>query len=94
MAPAVTKSHPQLTLEGARIALEAAKSHAKKIGVPMNIAIVDAATHLLAFERMEGAKITSISIAMDKAFTASGHRVGMYFFQLSVNGIVKRSGKG
>jgi uncharacterized protein GlcG (DUF336 family) len=72
-----TKNQPQLTLQGARIALSAAESHAKTIGVPMNIAIVDASTHLLAFARMDGAKITSISIAMDKAFTAAGHRVGM-----------------
>ncbi|EHK97315.1 putative epoxide hydrolase [Glarea lozoyensis 74030] len=70
-----TKSQPQLTLQGAHIALAAAQSHAKIIGVPMNIAIVDASTNLIAFERMDGAKITSISIAMDKAFTAAGHRV-------------------
>ncbi|KAF2684068.1 DUF336-domain-containing protein [Lentithecium fluviatile CBS 122367] len=38
------------------------------------IAVVDSACHLLAFERMEGAKITSINIAIDKAFTAAGHR--------------------
>jgi uncharacterized protein GlcG (DUF336 family) len=73
-----TKPHPQLTLAGARIALSAAQSHAKAIGMPMNIAIVDASTHLIAFERMDGAKITSISIAMDKAFTAAGHRVGEF----------------
>ena len=42
-------------------------------GVPMNIAIVEAGTHLVAFERMEGAKTTSTSIAMDKAFAAAGH---------------------
>ena len=41
----------------------------------MNIAIVDAATHLVAFARMEDAKTTSTSIAMDKAFTAAGHRM-------------------
>jgi uncharacterized protein GlcG (DUF336 family) len=44
-------------------------------GVPMNIAIVDAATHLVAVARMEDAKTTSTSIAMDKAFTAAGHRM-------------------
>jgi len=41
----------------------------------MNIAIVDAGTHLVAFERMEGAKTTSTSIAIDKAFSAAGHRM-------------------
>ena len=70
-----TKTVPTLTLEGARVALAAAEQRAKEIGVPMNIAIVDHATHLLNFARMEGAKFTSINIAIDKAFTAAGHKV-------------------
>lgn len=69
-----TKTVPVLTLDGARIALSAAETRAKAIRVPMNIAITDNACHLLAFARMEGAKITSINIAIDKAFTAAGHR--------------------
>ena len=39
-----------------------------------NIALVDSTTQLLHFTRMPAAKLTSISIAMDKAFTAAGHR--------------------
>ena len=70
-----TTSVPTLTLDGARIAVEAAESHAQSISVPMNIAIVDSACHLLAFIRMEGAKVTSINLAIDKAFTAAGHRI-------------------
>ena len=70
-----TKTTPTLTLTGARLALAAAEKRALEIGVPMNIAIVDASCHLLAFARMEGAKITSINTAIDKAFTAAGHRV-------------------
>ena len=50
-----------LTLEGAKIAVAAAEKKAKEIGVDMNIAVIDASTHLLHFSRMEGAKITSIS---------------------------------
>lgn len=42
------------------------------MGLDMNIAIVDASTHLLAFARMPEAKITSIDIAINKAFTAAG----------------------
>jgi uncharacterized protein GlcG (DUF336 family) len=38
----------------------------------MNIAIVDASTYLLHFERMPGAKLTSVDISMNKAFTAAG----------------------
>ncbi|KAF2727995.1 DUF336-domain-containing protein, partial [Polyplosphaeria fusca] len=66
---------PTLTLSGAQTILTACQTHAQKIGVPMNIAVVDAHTHLLAFARMPGAKLTSINIAIDKAFTAAGHRV-------------------
>ena len=56
-----TKTQELLTLEGAKIAIAAAEKKAKEIGVDMNIAVVDASTHLLHFTRMEGAKITSIS---------------------------------
>lgn len=69
-----TKSTPNLTLSGARTALAAAEVAAARIGVPMNVAIVDSSCQLIAFNRMEGAKITSINIAIDKAFTAAGHR--------------------
>lgn len=56
-----TKTQEMLTLEGAKIAVTAAEKKAKEIGVDMNIAVVDASTHLLHFSRMPGAKITSIS---------------------------------
>lgn len=39
-----------------------------------NIALVDSTLHLLHFTRMPNAKLTSIQIAIDKAFTAAGHR--------------------
>ncbi|KAF2279246.1 DUF336-domain-containing protein [Westerdykella ornata] len=79
-----TKSIPVLTLDGARTALAAAEQRAKEIGVPMNIAIVDSSCHLLAFARMEGAKITSIDIAIDKAFTAAGHRAPTSIYKENV----------
>jgi uncharacterized protein GlcG (DUF336 family) len=79
-----TKSLPVLTLEGARKALAAAEVRAKEIGVPMNIAVVDSACHLLAFARMDGAKITSINIAIDKAFTAAGHRAPTSIYKENV----------
>lgn len=56
-----TKTQEQLTLEGAKLAVAAAEKKAKQIGVDMNIAVVDASTHLLHFSRMSNAKITSIS---------------------------------
>ncbi len=59
-----------VTLESALIMIEAARQHATKIGVMMNIAVVDAGAHLVAFARMDGAWLGSIDIAQDKAFTA------------------------
>jgi glc operon protein GlcG len=63
----VTRNHLKLTLEGARAVLAAAQRRANEIERPMNIAVVDASGHLLAFERMDGAKLSSIRIAMVKA---------------------------
>ena len=69
--PYVTTNHPKLTLEGAEAVLSAAKEHAARIGVPMNIAIVDEGGHLIAFARMDGAKLSSIDIALNKAVAAA-----------------------
>lgn len=44
------------------------------ICIDFNIALVDTTTSLLHFTRMPTAKLTSIQIAIDKAFTAAGHR--------------------
>jgi uncharacterized protein GlcG (DUF336 family) len=49
----------------------AAKAKADSIGVPMNVAVLDAAGHLKAFLRMDGALLGSIDIAMRKARTAA-----------------------
>jgi uncharacterized protein GlcG (DUF336 family) len=65
---------PRLTLVGAKLALEAAERKAAEIGQPMDIAVVDDGGNLLAFSRMDGARITSIDIATNKAFTAAGAR--------------------
>ncbi|KAJ5042272.1 uncharacterized protein L3040_004824 [Drepanopeziza brunnea f. sp. 'multigermtubi'] len=82
--PPPTQTHEQLTLAGARLALAAAERRAQELGLGMNIAVVDGATHLLCFARMPGAKITSIGIAIDKAFTAAGHRLGTHLYKEAV----------
>lgn len=61
-----------LDLNDAQVMLKAAKAKAEEIGVPMCIAITDTSGNLIAFERMDGGKVTSITIAIDKSFTASG----------------------
>ncbi len=69
---------PKLTIEDARKILAGARRQAEQIGVPMDIAVTDDGGHLLTFERMDGAKITSIQVAMDKAFTAACTRKGTH----------------
>lgn len=60
----------KLTLDQAHLALHHALKKAQEMGLKMNIAIVDDATHLMAFSRMEGAWLGSIDIAIKKAKTA------------------------
>jgi uncharacterized protein GlcG (DUF336 family) len=50
--------------------LAAAQDRAAAIGVPVNIAVLDAGAHLKAFVRMDGAVLGSIDVAMKKARTA------------------------
>src|SRR5690606_20382706 len=59
----------RLDLADAGLLLEGARADA--IGVPMCIAITDESGNLIAFERMDGGKITSSTIAIDKSYTAS-----------------------
>jgi glc operon protein GlcG len=72
--PLVNRNNPKLTLEGARAVLAAAERRAEEIRVPMNIAVVDDGGHLLVFERMDGAKLSSIAIALVKAQAAAMRR--------------------
>lgn len=62
----------RLDLDDARLMLDAAKVKAVEVAVPMCIAITDDAGNLIAFERMDGGKVTSTTIAIDKSYTASG----------------------
>jgi uncharacterized protein GlcG (DUF336 family) len=64
-----------LTLEGAQLVLVAAQARAVEIKVPMDIAVVDDGAHLLAFARMDGAKLSSVEIAIRKAQGAAIRRL-------------------
>lgn len=61
---------PGLTLADARRMLDAGLAEADKIGQPMNVAVLDAGGHLLAFARQDGAIRASIDIAQRKAQTS------------------------
>jgi uncharacterized protein GlcG (DUF336 family) len=59
-----------VSLDDARRMIQAGQEKARSLNVHMNIAIVDEGANLLAFERMSGAWLGSIDIAISKAFTA------------------------
>lgn len=61
----------RLDIIDANVLITGAVAHAGIIGVPMCIAITDEAGQLIAFCRMDGGKVTSTTIAIDKAFTAA-----------------------
>jgi uncharacterized protein GlcG (DUF336 family) len=71
----VSRGHSKLTLSGAKLMLQAAERKAKEMGLAMDIAVCDDGGNLLAFHRMDGAKITSIEVAIGKAFTAAATRL-------------------
>jgi len=54
------KAKKVLTLEGAKMIMEGAKKKAEGLGIDMDVAIVDNASCLIAFERMNNVKITGI----------------------------------
>lgn len=70
----LTRNNVRLTLAGARAILDAAEKKAHEIKVPQNVAIVDEGGHLLAFARMDGAKLSSVEVALTKARAAALRR--------------------
>lgn len=61
----------KITLAAAKLMGEKVLEKCEKIGKPFVFSVVDAGGHILYTQRMEDAFITSISIAIDKAFTAA-----------------------
>jgi uncharacterized protein GlcG (DUF336 family) len=63
-----------ININRAKQVVAAAEAEAKKHNWKMNIAIVDWSGSLVAFERMDGAQLASISISQHKARTAALYR--------------------
>jgi uncharacterized protein GlcG (DUF336 family) len=89
-------STPSLSPTLAQHIITASVAHAAGLGVPINIWVFDPSLHPLLFHRMEGAKLTSIDIAYNKALTAAGHRLATDKYGARVNtdlaGIVNSNG--
>ena len=68
--PGTALSTQDISLEQARMVVEAAVNKSREMNVKMDIAVVDAGGNLKAFARMDGAWLGSIDIAQKKARTA------------------------
>ena len=75
-----------ITVEQARKAAAAAEGEAKKIAVPMAIAVVDTAGQLVYFQRAENTQTASIQVSQDKAVSAAMYRRPTKAFQDVVAG--------
>ena len=64
----------RLSLADAQKLIKAAAAKVKKIGVPMCIAVSNESGNLIAFERMDRAKVLSVNLSADKAFTAAASK--------------------
>jgi uncharacterized protein GlcG (DUF336 family) len=65
----------KLTLEMAKTLIAAAERRARELGLAEDIAIVDDGGNLVAFHRMDEARIAGIGIAIDKAWTAAAMKM-------------------
>jgi uncharacterized protein GlcG (DUF336 family) len=78
---------PTLTLADARSLIAAGEKQANDLGVPYNIAVVDAGGALIAHVRMDGAWLGSIDISIHKAWTARA-------FDMATEDLAKMSQSG
>jgi uncharacterized protein GlcG (DUF336 family) len=73
-----------IVLDRANTIIDAAVAEAKKRDWKMNIAVVDSGGNLVAFERMDGAQLASITISQHKARAALQFRRETKVFESAV----------
>ncbi len=73
-SPLVIRDQVRLSLAGARAMIAGAEVKATEMKIKVNIAAVDEGGHLLAFERMDGARPASLYTAITKATSAATFR--------------------
>ena len=72
---------PNVNHEQARKAIAAAIAEARKMSLPMAVAVVDTAGMLVAFERMDNTQTGSVAVSQDKAGSAALYRRPTKVFQ-------------
>ncbi|MGH7152424.1 MAG: GlcG/HbpS family heme-binding protein, partial [Acetobacteraceae bacterium] len=67
-------TYQTLSLAEAQLMLDAAQRTAEQLGVPEVLCVADAAGYPIALRRLDNGKVSSVQIALNKAFTAAAHR--------------------
>ncbi|MSQ20605.1 MAG: heme-binding protein [Betaproteobacteria bacterium] len=75
-----------LTLAEAHLILDAAQQKAEEMGIAETLCVADNAGYPIALRKLDGGKVTSVQIAMNKAFTAAGHRKPTHHYKNSYPG--------
>jgi len=70
----------RLSLSEAKVLIDGATQKSIEMKIPMCIAVTDESGHLMAFDRMDGGKVSSSPIAIDKAFTGAVARKGTHVY--------------
>jgi uncharacterized protein GlcG (DUF336 family) len=83
--PFDTPYGPPISPDRAQAIIHAALTEAKKRNWKMNVAVVDSAGNLVAFQRMDGAMLASIQIAEHKARAAATFRRETKVFEDGIN---------
>ena len=76
---------PAISLERAEAVIHTAQAEARRRNWKMNVAVVDSGGNLVAFERMDGAMLASIQIAMHKARASATFRRPTKVFEDGIN---------
>ena len=76
---------PPISLDRAAAVIHAAVAEAKKRNWKMNVAVADSGGNLVAFQRMDGAMLAAIEIALHKARAAASFRRPTKIFEDGVN---------
>jgi glc operon protein GlcG len=85
-AAAVPQYGTSVNLDQARRAIAGALAEARRINVPMAIAVVDTAGNLVAFDKMDNTQTASVEVAQDKAKSAAIYRRPTKVFQDALAG--------
>jgi len=68
--PDLPYAYSGISLDKALIMIEAAKGRARKMGLPLTMAVCDGSGNLVALQKMDDAPLLSLEIAVNKARTA------------------------